>query len=130
MSGRSYLTERDVEQIHQEQRNALATRLALQDPPVAIVLYRQHQGSGNFEPLPAQTVLVRFFSQRQALERRTDAAVGQFAGGSFTREEPFDVAVGDAFTLPNGQTGTIDIVAMPSGGIARATWSLDVGAVS
>lgn len=128
MAGQSYLSAADAAQINQERLNALATRIALQDPQVSLVLYRLNEGSGAYDPLPAQTVLLRYFSRRQAEERRSDGAVAQYSSGSFAKEEPFDVQVGDAFALPNGQSGAIDTVAMVRGGIARATWTVDVGA--
>jgi hypothetical protein len=126
MTTRAYLSATDAAGINRERRNALATRIALQEPAVAIVLYRFNPSTGLHEARPAQSVLLRF-EKTQPHASETLGAEALQTTGSMKRELPFDVAVGDAFTLVPGQSGRITIVQKPNAGMQTVRWALDQG---
>jgi len=125
MPGTSYLTATDAEGIRQAKRDALATSIALRGA-VSVVLSRYDESAGAAVSLSPQMVLVTF-ANRESSETSNLGATATYRDGTFRKEVPFDVAVGDVFRLSNGQRGSVTGVALPDANIQAATFSLDVG---
>lgn len=111
------------------QSRLFATGLALADPPRELVLERYNRTAATWEELPAQTVLMRWSSDKNAPNAGTDletplATSPTSLGGSFEAVEPFDVQPADRFTLA-GMAGKIDRVWPVRNGRRRATFTLE-----
>lgn len=125
MPGTSYLTNAQADDIRQAKRDILATKLAIREP-VSLVLSRYNDAAGAYVTLPAQGVLLTY-TDRHLDESGSLGAQATYVDGEFRKELPFDVAVADTFKLSNGQAGGITAVLLPSAGIQRATFTVDVG---
>ena len=121
----SYLTDQQAEGIRQVKRNVLATTLALRGA-VSLALSRYDDNAGAWVTLPVQPVLLTY-TDRQLDVSSSLGAQATYVDGTFRKELPFDVAVGDTFTLPNGQAGHITGVPLPGAGIQSATFTVDQG---
>lgn len=119
VTGTSYISASEADAINGEFRNALATFTAL--APLSLTLYRTGTA------LTPQTVVMRLRSDRAPKYPAADAAAAQQQDGTFAKEQPFDVAVGDVFTLASGQRGTITTVQPARIGIQKADFTLDEG---
>ena len=94
-----------------------------------LVLYRLNEGSGEYAPLAAQDVQVAYPSRRQVQATGTQGAVATMADVAFYREAPFDVRVGDAFSIDGHKGGTITrVMTDPVLGVIQADGMFDVGA--
>ena len=93
----------------------------------SLVLYRLNDSTGAYDPLPAQEVQVAY-PARQARPGASQGAVATLADVSFYREAPFDVRVGDAFSLDGHKGGAITrVLTDPVLGVIQADGTVDVG---
>lgn len=126
MAGTSFLTAADVADIKQLRADGFATRLAVADPQVDLVLARYNVVSGQYDQLAAQRVVISY-ANRQPDDSSDEASASQLAGGEFVKDLPFDVRVGDRFALPSGQQGHVVQVPMAMNGLQRAAFQIDEG---
>lgn len=122
----AYLSPSEASAINAERRNALATFIALQEGAGSLVLYRPNASTGGYDALPAQTVLIAYANRAQR-DASSGAAQAGYVEGTFRKETPFDVKVGDTFAF-GAQAGTITGVPLAIGGIQDASWRIDEGA--
>jgi hypothetical protein len=118
-TARSYLTPSAAAKANEAMRNTIATFTQLS--PTTLTLVR------NGAALPPQTVLMRYRQNRAPRLTDAGAAEAQQQDGTFTKVLPFDVAVGDVFTLAGGQRGTITMVPPAQNEIQRAEFTVDEG---
>lgn len=126
MAGTSFLSAADAAAIKQIRADGFATRLAVADPPVDLILARQNAVTGAYEAVPAQRVVVSY-ANRQAQGGSGEATATQLADGEFVKDLPFDVRVGDRFALPSGQVGHVTAAPFAQGGIQKASFVVDEG---
>ena len=106
----------------------LAGLAAEAQPDHSLILYRS-DGAGGANPLPAQDVQIMYADRRS--RPAAGAAVNEtMADITFLRESPFDVQVGDYFSLQNQHGGRIRRVTIdPVLGLIMADGTFDVGTV-
>jgi hypothetical protein len=126
MSGTSFLSPADVATITQLRADGFATRLAIADPPVDLVLSRYNTVTGVYDALAAQRVVVSY-ANRASRSNSGEGAESQLMEGTFEKDLPFDVRVGDRFSLPSGQVGTVTMVPFAQGGIQKAMFTVEEG---
>lgn len=119
----SLLSAPDVAAIHRLQLDGLATAIALGGFP--LVLYRVDD-AGVAQPLAPVTV-ARRWANRQPQAAGSEAAAADWVTGDFRAFAPWDVAVGDTFTLPEGP-GKVVPALTTKDGITTAPFALDQGA--
>lgn len=124
-SGTSLLGAGDVAQLRQLKRDALATRLSLKDPSVVITLHRIDPETGIGADLAPTTVALSW--DAPAAERSSDSGGTAPVSGTMSAFDPWNVARGDTFALPGGETGSIGFVQPVDAGIVRATFTVDIG---
>jgi len=99
--------------------------MVLADPPVYLVLHRWNDAAGTHVARTVQRVLVKF-DDRQPQTVGDDTGAALVVGGVFEAVPPFDVRVGDRFTV-DGQRGHITIVRPVTNGTKIAEFRLDGG---
>lgn len=123
----SFLTPADVAEIHRTEADGFATAVALD--PFVLTLYRFNKATGQYEARPAQTVVMTY-ANRTPREGVSETAETTAQEGTFEKDVPFDVALGDRFSLATGQDGVITQVP-PSAGITQtADFLVDEGRAS
>lgn len=105
-------------------RRGFATKLLVGET-VDLVLSRDLSQSGNAVALSAQTVLLTY-ADRQPMRPGEGGPYAAAYDGEFAAFAPFDVAVGDRFTL-NGVFGRIAAPIRERNGIVAARFVLEVG---
>lgn len=121
----SFITQATAERIVALALQGWATSFALK--PLSLPLYRFNPNSGQPEARPAQDVTLTWDQPGGATE--SAGAAARFAGATLKRPAPFDVQVGDAFTV-NGLTGTVTAVLPPALGLVKATCRIEVGSAA
>lgn len=124
MAGTSFLSASDVVAIHQAEADGYATLVALD--PVVLTLYRYDKNTGQYEARPVQTVVLSF-DNREPREGLSETAETTAQGGTFEKDVPFDVLIGDRFTLASGQDGVITRVPSSDGITQVAHFLVDEG---
>lgn len=93
----------------------------------SLTLYRYNEGSGAYDAIPAQGVQVAY-AARQTQFGGVQNVEASLAGLTFYREAPFDVRVGDTFSLDGHKGGTIRrVYTDPVLGVIAAEADLDIG---
>lgn len=112
-------------------RRGFATVLGLADPPVYITLYRLNETTGAYEQViagsPGTTEVALKFGTLQAENREDDTVAVTSSRGDMRAWSPWDIQIGDVFTLPDGRTGRVEVVEPERYGIVRANWRIDEG---
>ena len=125
----SFLDAGDLADIRAVKADALATRFALADPAVYLVLERQNATTELWDPLPAQAVVVKP-DKRQPAE--FGGGTGSGAGrsrverGQMQGFAPLNIRPGDQFALNGGQ-GRVLSVDVAENGIVTAEYELSRG---
>jgi hypothetical protein len=122
----SFLSPVQVASIEVVVARAFATRLALADGGVSLVLARWSVAQNDWIALPAQQVLVTWAEAAQ--QQATEAATAVNVDGWLEKPVPFDVEIGDLFAL--GDVGSemrahVTLVLPPRLGIQRAAFAVD-----
>jgi hypothetical protein len=128
MAIESFLSPADIASVSEDMQRLQKTKEAMQGGGISLVLARWNVAQGDYVALPAQTVSISF-ANIQAQRSATDAAIVTRQGGSFGSIAPFDVEVGDRFTLTiNGgaQPGEVKIIHPVRLGRQKADFILDV----
>lgn len=125
MAGTSFLSPADVAAVEQAERDAFATVLALD--PYSLTLYRFNKSAGQDQARPAQIVVMTYTTTRMAQDASSEGAEVQNAQGTFEKDLPFDVMLGDRFTLAGGQDGRITRVPTSDGITQIAEFVVDEG---
>jgi hypothetical protein len=129
MPGTSYLTGLDASIINQVRRDMLYTRIAL-NGSVALVLHRRNVNTGEPVQRPAQTVYLKLYDPRGAsvMQQRLSGSLDSgVLTGTLTRETPFDVQEGDAFTYQGWSAEVIVVHPANAAGIIRAEFEIRTG---
>ncbi len=116
----SLLSPSDVSAIAAIRADGFATRKALASPPVNLVLERWNATTEAWDVLPAQLVLVTP-SRNESSTVRDEGASGTYGEGILEKETPFDVQVGDQFTL-GLMAARVTVVPFVQYGIVRAEY--------
>jgi hypothetical protein len=123
----SFLSPADVAEIHRTEADGYATAVALD--PFVLTLYRFNKATGQYEARPMQTVVMTY-ANRTPREGVSETAETTAQEGTFEKDVPFDVALGDRFSLATGQDGVITKVP-PSAGITQTVdFLIDEGRAS
>lgn len=120
----SFLSPGDIATVHQAEADGYATAVALY--PFVLTLYRFNTGTGQYEARPAQTVTMDF-ANTQPRDGVSETAETTNVEGEFEKDLPFDVALGDRFSLASGQDGEITRVPPPDGPTQTAHFTVDEG---
>lgn len=121
----SFLSPGDVSTIHRAEADGFATLIALD--PFVLTLYRFDKNTGQYEARPAQTVVRTYISRRAQQDAVSETAEVTTQEGTFEKDLPFDVVLGDRFTFPGGQDGVITLVPDASGPTLTASFLVDEG---
>ena len=121
-AARPFLSPGDVADIAQLRLDGLATALALGG--VVLTIYRTDAAG---VPQPAFTMMVALrWANRQPRPVGSEAAASTGVDGDLRAYAPWDVAVGDTFSLPEGDARVVPLV-RNEGGIVVAPFTLDQG---
>lgn len=105
----------------------LRTEFVEAQEDTSLVLYRLNESTQAYDAIAAQDVQIAY-PARQARPGLSPGAVATFADVTFYREAPFDVRVGDAFSLDGHKSGAITRVSTdPVLGVIAADGAIDVG---
>ena len=116
----SFLSPSDVTAIAAIRADGFATRKALASPAVSLVLERWNASTEVWGLLPAQSVLVTP-SRNESSTASDEGAAGTYGEGILEKESPFDVQVGDQFTL-GLMAARVTVVPFVQHGIVRAEY--------
>jgi len=118
MAGTSLFNAADLADLAQADSDIFATRLAMANPSVSLVLQRTNETTGVVTTLSAKTVLM--------IPPSSGGSGMNLIDGSFEGTDTFDVLTGDKFTL-TGLKGEIQTVYPSRNGRRRADYLLDSG---
>lgn len=119
-----FLTPATAERIKTLRTRGFATRAVLADPPVDLVLERWDNVIQDWVSVPPQRVLLTY-ATREARQGEGETGTSTTADGALEKRTPFDVAVGDEFTL-DGMRGRVVAVPFAQHGIQRADFEISV----
>jgi hypothetical protein len=125
----SFLDAGDIADIRAIKADALATRFALADPPVLLVLERFNATTELWDPLPAQAVVVNPDNRQPAeIGGGTSSGAGRsrVESGQIQGFAPLNIRPGDQFALNGGQ-GRVLSVAVAENGIVTAGYEMSRG---
>lgn len=123
-----------AEQLGELVRQGFATVLLLADPPVFIQLYRMDEDTGAFEAFGLPTEVTVKYGVRQP-DARTElaerGAISQTLAYCEMRAwSPWDVQIGDTFTLGDGRPGRVSLVHPVRFGIQKVECAIDEGSAA
>lgn len=127
---RSFVSPASAARISEVRRRGFATKLALQDPPIVIQLWR---GDQDDEALPIGDpvhVVVEYAARADHDQRSGFGARGSFSEGTVSHLAPWDVRAGDRFRLGDADA-VITSVPVAESGVQAATFQVgsDAGGV-
>lgn len=127
-TGKSFLSPAGVLQIGQVKRDALATKLALQDPPVLISV-RRFVGGTTVDKGPFHVALTVDTNAQTQSDQMSEAVGGRRMVGKLKAfAADVDIRTGDVFIVPQTNwQGTILDVAPINNGILSADLRIEMG---
>lgn len=125
----SMLSGRSISTIRRLQKDLFATGFAMADPPISITFSRWDFDAEDWVDLAPQSVLLRWRHDKKLIRvygglRTPLANSPSELDGMFMAFDPFDVQVGDRFTL-NDMLGRIFLVWPSRNGKRRASFTVD-----
>lgn len=125
---RSLIRPDTIRRLQQLARDGVATAQAAMDPTVTVAMRRWDDAAADFVTGPAVAVVVTYADAIGAGPAIGESSETAQARGTVRAFAPWDVQIGDRFTLPGGDTAVITSPApYEQFGTIRASWIVEQG---